>query len=345
MKTFQLFLLILFLAASAAAADLSNHTDIIKTDSHLLQNLAFDREGGETIADAMPIPGLPFSDTGATCDNIDDYDSPCPYYGSTSPDVVYSLVLTFDALVTIDLCGSLYDTKVFVFDENLEIVACNDDFYTGPPCGAYVSKIEDLLVNTGEIYYIVVDGYGGDCGEYQIHLSEFPICGVECPPEGVLENEPELVDGYVDNYNGGCNSEPPAFQPLIPDQSGCLDLCGISGWYTTDSTNYRDTDWFEAVGTGDDVILSLIADYSVTMFVLLPDCTDPVIAVEASGLPFEMIEMVYPTAAGQMFWVWVGPQDFTGWVNEFDYVLTVCGLDWPVEVEPVSWGGIKAMYR
>jgi hypothetical protein len=47
------------------------------------------REGGENLDSAVPEPGLPFTDTGATCDNFNDYDEVCPFTGSTSPDVVY----------------------------------------------------------------------------------------------------------------------------------------------------------------------------------------------------------------------------------------------------------------
>jgi hypothetical protein len=46
-------------------------------------------EGGETIDDATPIAGLPYTDTGDTSDNVNDYDEVCPFSGSTAPDVVY----------------------------------------------------------------------------------------------------------------------------------------------------------------------------------------------------------------------------------------------------------------
>ena len=192
MKTILAAMLILALGAPAGAADLGNHSDIVKNDSHVLQNPASDREGGETIADAVPILNIPFADTGATCDNIDDYDSPCPYYGSTSPDVVYSLTPAYDLAINIDLCYSQYDTKVYVFNQAEELVACNDDYYTGPPCGSYVSFIPDVILIGGETYYIIIDGYGGDCGEYELHIFESLPCCVECPADGVHEDEPTL---------------------------------------------------------------------------------------------------------------------------------------------------------
>ena len=31
-------------------------------------------------------------------------------------------------------------------------------------------------------------------------------CVIECPAGAELEGEPPLMDGYVDSWNGGCNS-------------------------------------------------------------------------------------------------------------------------------------------
>jgi len=136
-----------------------------------------DREGGEDIANAVPISGLPFNDTGFTCDNIDDYDVACPGYGeSDAPDVVYSYTPTWGEIITIDLCGSLYDTKIFVYEATAgNVVACDDDFYPfGDACGSYVSKVEDLHLLGGQTYYIVIDGWSGDCGEYELSITGVP---------------------------------------------------------------------------------------------------------------------------------------------------------------------------
>ena len=70
-------LLVGFASAASAAADLGRAPgSIVKTAAHVLANPAFDREGGETVATAVPIPSLPYVDSGATCDNVNDYDIP-----------------------------------------------------------------------------------------------------------------------------------------------------------------------------------------------------------------------------------------------------------------------------
>ena len=58
----------------------------------------------------------------------------------------------------------------------------------------------------GAPYHVVIDGFGGDAGEYVITVSESEPCVIECPVGGELEGEPPLVDDYADAFNGGCNS-------------------------------------------------------------------------------------------------------------------------------------------
>ena len=127
---------------------------------------------------------VPYSDTGTTCGYNDDYDEVCPYSGSTAPDVVYGVIPDMDVIVDIDLLGSTYDTKLYVYDENLALVACNDDFYPD-----YVSKIEQLALMGGVQYFIVVDGYYTSCGDYVLFVTECIVETVGCPPEGIPEDE------------------------------------------------------------------------------------------------------------------------------------------------------------
>jgi hypothetical protein len=53
-------------------------------------------------------------------------------------------------------------------------------------------------------------------------------CSLECPVGALLEGEPDCYDGYVDSYNGGCNSNPYVFSVLDP-AGGTITLCGTSG--------------------------------------------------------------------------------------------------------------------
>jgi hypothetical protein len=198
---------IFFTAAcgTALAVDHERFIDNRGKDEGIPRHPATDgREGGESVADAVVIPGFPFADQGATCDNLDNYDAVCPYAGSGSPDVVYKYVAAEDEQVTVDLCASTYDTKVYVYQwpDLLDPIACNDD--AGCGYSGWQSRIATVTFEPGGEYYIVVDGYGGDCGDYALLVEVREPCVVECPPGALYENEPPCVDGYYDSYNGGC---------------------------------------------------------------------------------------------------------------------------------------------
>jgi hypothetical protein len=127
--------------------------------------------GGDDIATAFAIGALPFSDTGDTTTFVDDYDEECPYSGSTSPDVVYQYTPSGDGLIDITLCNAVdtYDTKLYIYEDVHTPgtpFACNDD-----ACPGYVSELLQVQLNIGHTYFIVVDGYGGDCGEYLIDIT------------------------------------------------------------------------------------------------------------------------------------------------------------------------------
>jgi hypothetical protein len=133
---------------------------------------------GDTCEDPYVIPPLlPFDATGNTCMFANDYDAVCPYNTPHAPDTVYRFTPSADELVDITLCldETMYDTKAYVFEDTCSgtPIACNDDFCmtAGYPQYPFVSKIEGLLLNTGHDYYIVVDGYGTECGTYHLRIA------------------------------------------------------------------------------------------------------------------------------------------------------------------------------
>ena len=73
-------------------------------------------------------------------------------------------------------------------------VACNDDFCEKYKSINYLSYIEGVVINANTTYYIVVDGYGGESGEYELTVE-----GAEPPPP------PPAIAGYVVYRDGeGC---------------------------------------------------------------------------------------------------------------------------------------------
>ncbi len=348
-------LMVLCLASMAFAIDTDNTRQVMpKMDTHVGQNPGQPdaREGGETIATAVPIAALPFTDTGNTCDNINDYDVACSYTGSLSPDVVYSYTPTENQLVAMDLCLSTYDTKIYVYDSSMNVVGCNDDYYFGDPpeCGLYTSYLEAPMY-VGNTYYIVVDGYGSDCGDYYLTVTGGPLCDVVCNPDAVVEGEP-LYDGYDDNVNGGCNSSPYVYTDFNWINQGygdCGLLCGTSGWFLGPAgEEYRDTDWFTVVASGTMLSMTVESEFEALMYILNTDCANiQVVAGPAYAPPCTPTTLTAATVPGTMYRVFVAPSVYYyGLTLEWDYTLEVCNHVYDViPTENASWGSVKSLYR
>jgi hypothetical protein len=307
------------------------------------------REGGETVAEAIVVT-VPYSDSGDTSDNVNDYDEVCPYTGSTAPDVVYVYTPADDGYVHIDLCEATYDTKLYVYESGVTAgtpYACSDDYSL---CEAvHRSRLSAMAVSSGISYYVVVDGYGDGAGAYTLAVTSAeppsPPCMLECPIPSIVEGEPTLIEDYTDLHNGGCNSDPDQFQFI--DQTE-IPFCGVSGWYQYEGAPFRDTDWFAVIADENGFVeLTCRAEYELICLILLPtDCQNLSVVYDGTTScdePGAEIEFAHPT--GTECWIWIGPTSFTGPVDEFDYILTLAGIEaWDNPVAPVSWGGLKGMY-
>jgi len=349
--TFVIIALFVF-SAVAVGADLAKNqpAKVVYTNDEGKPDA---REGGETVDDAWVIYALPFNDTGNTCDNFDDYDEACPYTGSTSPDVVYAYTPAEDMCVSISLCNSFYDTKVYVYENvvgNVPLDGCNDDNFdcVDPPV-SYTSWIASVALTAGNVYYIVIDGYGGACGDYVLEMTEVdcPIpCDVICT--GVPEGEVDCFDGYDDLYNSGCNGTgfPFSIQPV-----GDMTVCGTSGVYDFGGINYRDTDWYQIYPCGGvPISITVEAEFGVLFgFVQgIETCASPAFysyTTAAECTPTTLTEFL---PYGPMA-IFVSTDSWdTSYLCGSEYSLTIEGYTEhcdPTPVEESTWGAVKALYR
>jgi hypothetical protein len=342
MRKLLVFALMLTVAGSAMALELGNRAPAKPVDNSVYMPPAEVRQGGNTILEAVAIV-VPGTWNGTTVGYTNNYDEVCPYSGSTAPDVVYSVTPTESINVDIDLCYSSYDTKLYVYDENLNLIGCNDDFYFGAPCFTFSSKLENVPMQAGMTYYIIIDGYGSAAGAYQMDVVVFEPCIIECPAGAQLENEPPLADGYADAWNGGCNSPEFGSPFQVIDTS---IFCGVSGWYIGGTGGeFRDTDWFH-ITMPDGGVFEVVGDaeYPTYMFELFPqDCGSVGVVQNVIIGACNEASMTIVGAPGSLIWFWVGPTTFSGPVNEYNYVL-FSNLG-PIAVENHSWTGVKSLFN
>jgi len=343
-------ILALVIVGSATSADLDTSNRMpAKAPSTVNPNIPNpDRQGGDTIDDAVLISALPYSTTGTTTGYTNDYDEACPYTTSTAPDVVYEIRIPSDAILTIDMLGSAYDTKIYVYDEDLELVACNDDFYPD-----YVSKLEDVPVAAGAGYYLIIDGYEESHGDYELTIVEYVPCVLEFPSGAMDEGEPSLVNDYVDYFNGGCNTEGIyPFQDLYGDENGERTFWGTSGWYLYEGSNNRDTDWI-ILHAGDTGVIEVTGDAERETYLFdlgLQDCAIPATTQVIIVGPCSEDSMTMETYPGYSMWFCAGPTTFTApgesYPYEYNYTIHFTGLaPQPVATQSTTWTTVKSLFR
>nr|NQU90625.1 carboxypeptidase regulatory-like domain-containing protein [Bacteroidota bacterium] len=262
------------------------------------------RQGGDLIADATPIAAIPFYEVGTTDGYNNDYDEACPYTGSTAPDVVYSYTPVDNMIVSITLCESGYDTKLYIYENEYTPglpYACNDDYVD---CPDWQSQLDALFMGGGNTYFIVIDGYGTDFGEYTIDMWGEPYvpCAI-CPPNGIPE--PELCGEAL---NDGCNMEAgtETWTPIA-----CGDIYCGTAWADGGS---RDTDWYEIVTDGTKKLTwTAMADFPVLIFIIDGnagcDGLEILNSATADACVPVSIDAIVPAGT---YWFWIGASVFEG---------------------------------
>lgn len=349
-----IFILSLFLQTGAMGQGVGASGRFEKDEIQDHQQSDFQgRTGGETIETAFEITSLPFYETGWTNNMTDDYQEICIAGSNTSPDCVYSYTPAADMYMDVDLCGTNFSATLFVVEDTYipgEFYTCNKGYYAGDPnCANGTPRLLELPLYAGHTYYFILDGYLNSFGPYFIHFKEVDLCEISMPEETVAEGEPPLENSQVDNYNSGCNAEPPLRQPInyFNDDTGCVDIAGLTGYARHFGYYFRDTDWFIVTALGDEMSASVISETDFSLFVGGVDC--PFWSDYREDMPpCEPRTISWSTVPGQEYTVLVAPRGLSYWNNELtimDYQLEVCGQDGVVEVRSSTWGALKANYR
>ena len=205
---------------------------------------------GDIIDSAIVIESVPAELFGSTEMYVDNYDEECEYdEGSESPDVVYAYTATQDMVLDLDLCFSSYDTKLYVYENEIGNFAttvdgddaCDDDFYRpydSTACYDWTSAIWGMNATAGNTYYIVVDGWGSDWGDYYLTIEES-----SSDTEAYLSFDG--VDDYVKLGEG-----------IVSTYTDFTFMC----WFYTDANN----NWARLMdfGSGTGINMFLTTSYS-----------------------------------------------------------------------------------
>jgi hypothetical protein len=151
---------------------------------------------------------------------------------------------------------------------------------------------------------------------------------------GVLEGEPDCGDGYVDMYNGGCNSTPTVFQAILPDQV----ILGTTGVFNSGST--RDTDWFEYEITDNRVLtFTGVAECDLQLALVDGDqgCLSPVVIATVT-VPANDTATISETVDAGLYWLFASVGNFSSWPCPQNYKC------WFI-VEPVTTSAIPSQGR
>ncbi len=120
-------------------------------------------------------------------------------------DLWYSFVPATSGLLTLDTCGSSFDTKLVIYDGYScgasGYMACNDDSATCGGGNNLRSKISDLPVVAGHNYTIRVGGFSTNRGAGNLRLSMPPACPADFNQDGVVDffDYLDFVDAFAAN--------------------------------------------------------------------------------------------------------------------------------------------------
>jgi hypothetical protein len=138
----------------------------------------------------------------------------------------------------------------------------------------------------------------------------------KCQTGSQVEGEPACGPGYLDTFNGGCNSEPNVFTDVR-----CNTICGEAGTF---DGNTRDTDWYRiTVGPGTFTYSGIASGFPLRLY-LIDDSCPPIILDEALGESCTRTGDITFSGPGT-FYLFAAPEAFDGVPCGSNYRLSISG--------------------
>jgi hypothetical protein len=193
------------------------------------------RPPGDLCADAIPIGDGTY--TGSTECAVPDGVTGCGF-SEMSPSVWYRWTATCNAQLTVDTCGSDYDTVLALFRGScgdMQHIACNDD---GAPCGPpfFRQSRVSIPVLAGETYLIRVGGFTTSRGNYVLNVQSTVPENTHCDAPlgiaaGVTDFDARCMTGTGGRYGDMAINGPAAWFVFVPPCDGPrrLEVCRRAG--------------------------------------------------------------------------------------------------------------------
>lgn len=146
-----------------------------------------------------------------------------------APNVWYALDSTIDGAsdVTLDLCGSSYDTSVLIYtgtSGNLNFIAGNDD--NEAACGQCCQSLVTFPTDGSSIYYIAVEGYDpGSRGDFEMVVTCTPA--TPAPGNDECANAEALTTGIPTSGTTVGATTSPGESPVCDEFGSIADV-----WYS-----------------------------------------------------------------------------------------------------------------
>ncbi|MBI5058188.1 hypothetical protein HZB60_00225 [candidate division KSB1 bacterium] len=171
-------------------------------------------QGGDDCLTATAVESLPYQATGTTIGYADDIEVPCPAIGHNAPDVFYFVTVDSTTAVDITLCQSAFDTELYLLSGSCgeTVIACDDDGCLNNGGTPTASRLDSMVLQPGEQYFIVIDGVESVGGQYDLRIDLHPPCTVQPPNDScvsvALQTLPAVMSGATRCATEDCPTFP-----------------------------------------------------------------------------------------------------------------------------------------
>ncbi len=269
---------------------------------------------------ATVIGGLPYTDSGTTAGRANNWNTAASCAGggggSNAPDVIYSYTPGAIENVVISTCGSGFNTLLELRANGgcpgVTQMSCAD-----AGCGGDAELRVTLM--SGLTYYIIVDGYGTQSGNYTLTVAQ--MCNITAQA-GDLAECAETVDSSharLDCNGGPCNvayNGTASYTYLSCGQT----YFGHSFTYTRAGAPFGDTDWYRfTVSEACTVKITVYAEFpsAVSAGAILTTCTYHTYTLP--GYTCTPYVLTFPNVLPGEWEFTFAPWDAAGIPNPLDY--------------------------